>query len=266
MANEKEQVKRLTPIDIHDQEFKKRGRHGYDRFEVDSFLDKIVDDYGDTLDENNDLKNQIYSLQQQNKKLTAIANEYQGQKQQITAAQELIKKAQQEANEKMAAAEKEIAQHRQEAQHQAQIDLDYEKQQQDTIQYDYERLKEQVAEFRKHIQGQLQAEIVRLNDEDWQKELDKYFHTERFYTETGEPVAMVDPDDKDAEDEEVDNEGSDEVDSGEEIEEPDEDADGEGSQVMTGDSSQQATVARKRPEAKSAGATIVFPDDYNEHN
>ena len=34
---------KLTPMDIHNKEFKHRGRNGYDRYEVDSFLDDVVD-------------------------------------------------------------------------------------------------------------------------------------------------------------------------------------------------------------------------------
>ena len=32
-------------MDIHNEEFKKRGLSGYDRREVDSFLDEIIQDY-----------------------------------------------------------------------------------------------------------------------------------------------------------------------------------------------------------------------------
>ena len=46
----------LTPMDIHNKEFKPRGRNGYDRYEVDNFLDEVVDNYGDALDEVVDLK------------------------------------------------------------------------------------------------------------------------------------------------------------------------------------------------------------------
>ena len=69
----------LTPMDIHNKEFKRRGRNGYDRLEVDSFLDQIVDDYGDTLDQVVDLKNEVVSL---NKKLTDLqekVDDYQDQ-------------------------------------------------------------------------------------------------------------------------------------------------------------------------------------------
>lgn len=50
----------LTPMDIHDHQFKKSFR-GYNENEVDDFLDKIVDDFENLLHENERLKNQIYS-------------------------------------------------------------------------------------------------------------------------------------------------------------------------------------------------------------
>ena len=52
-------------MDIHNKEFKHHGRSGYDRYEVDSYLDQIVDSYGDALDEVVDLKNQNVTLTEQ---------------------------------------------------------------------------------------------------------------------------------------------------------------------------------------------------------
>ena len=45
----------LTPLDIHNHEFKKSFR-GYDEGEVDDFLDRIVSDYEKVLRENEKLK------------------------------------------------------------------------------------------------------------------------------------------------------------------------------------------------------------------
>ncbi|MDO4912151.1 MAG: DivIVA domain-containing protein [Lactobacillus sp.] len=60
-----EDKKKLTPMDIHDKEFKHRGAKGYDAYDVDLFLDRIIDDYADTLDENVDLRNRIVELESQ---------------------------------------------------------------------------------------------------------------------------------------------------------------------------------------------------------
>lgn len=66
----------LTPMDIHNKEFKSRGRNGYDRYDVDSFLDQIVDDYGDALDQVVDLKNEIVSLNEKMGHLQEQVDEY----------------------------------------------------------------------------------------------------------------------------------------------------------------------------------------------
>ncbi len=52
----------LTPMDIHDHQFKKSFR-GYNENEVDDFLDKVVADFERLLQENERLKNQLYSTE-----------------------------------------------------------------------------------------------------------------------------------------------------------------------------------------------------------
>ena len=51
----------LTPMDIHNKEFSTKLR-GYDSKQVDGFLDRIVDAYGDALDQIVDLKNENVEL------------------------------------------------------------------------------------------------------------------------------------------------------------------------------------------------------------
>ena len=50
----------LTPMEIHDHQFKKAFR-GYNEYEVDDFLDKIVADFEKLLRENERLKNQVHA-------------------------------------------------------------------------------------------------------------------------------------------------------------------------------------------------------------
>ena len=48
----------LTPVDIHNQDFSRSFR-GYDRDEIDDFLDRVVTDYETLYRENNQLKREI---------------------------------------------------------------------------------------------------------------------------------------------------------------------------------------------------------------
>ena len=52
----------LTPMDIHDHQFKKAFR-GYSENEVDDFLDKVVADFERLLSENERIKNQLYATE-----------------------------------------------------------------------------------------------------------------------------------------------------------------------------------------------------------
>lgn len=53
----------LTPLDIHNKEFKKALR-GYDADEVDEFLDEIIKDYEQLYKDNLNLKDQIENFQE----------------------------------------------------------------------------------------------------------------------------------------------------------------------------------------------------------
>lgn len=60
----------LTPMDIHNKEFKRSFR-GYNEEEVDEFLDKIMEDYELLYKENSDLKDRINIM---NEKLQSYTN------------------------------------------------------------------------------------------------------------------------------------------------------------------------------------------------
>lgn len=51
----------LTPLDIHNKEFRKRFR-GYDEREVDEFLDQVVRDYDQLGKENAELREEVQAL------------------------------------------------------------------------------------------------------------------------------------------------------------------------------------------------------------
>ena len=91
-------------MDIHNKEFKSKGRNGYDRYEVDSFLDEIVDNYGDALDQIVDLKNEVVSLNSKIKDLQAQVDEYNDKKKSINKS---LISAQQNADEMKERAEAE---------------------------------------------------------------------------------------------------------------------------------------------------------------
>lgn len=235
MADEKKN--KLTPMDIHDKEFKRRGRNGYDRYEVDSFLDQIVDDYGDVLDQTVDLKNKVVSLNQEvdnlqeqknqlQNELSQYANKEQEVNDALISAQESANKIKSDAKEE---AEKLLA----DAKNQAATDTSYERQQTETLSSDYDRLKQEVGQFRNQVKSMLQKQIDNLDDDNWQQALDKYFDTARFYPEDGsEPIETVDESQNEA--------------------------------TSVDNSDNNAVESSHKPGDKSVNnnPTIVFPDDY----
>lgn len=271
MASKKRQI---TPMDIHNKEFTRRGRNGYDRYEVDSFLDDIVDSYGDTLDEMIDLKNQIVAQDEKIEKLQSQVDDYNKKKMEVN---DVLVSARQSANELKLAAEKEAAQIIEDAKKQAETDTNFQKQQQETISADYKRIKEEVAVFRKHIQDLLEKQINDLSDENWQHTLDEFYHTERFYPGDGsEPLSYAQSQEEEfaresALDDEIDDDEPDIIDNEDldglnSTQEPD-DLDSS-STILSGDSPSQETVDRSNPEINFSdnAPTIVFPDNYKDHN
>lgn len=195
MANERQKMGKLTPMDIHNQEFKHRGRKGYDRYEVDHFLDRIVDDYGDVLDQMVDLKNENAALQaesnklkEQNQTLQRQVNDLEKQK---TEVNQVMVAAQKSANQAKADAKRQADQILSKAKQEIAAEKSYANQQVDVLSKDYKRLKEQVGQFRSHMQELLKREVANLNDDEWQTALDKYFHTQRFYPGDGsQPITV----------------------------------------------------------------------------
>lgn len=252
-------------MDIHNKEFKHRGRNGYDRYEVDSFLDDVVDNYGDVLDQVVDLKNEVVSLNKKVEDMQAQVDEYSNMKKSLISAQKTVDQLKENA-------EAEAKRILDDAKKEAQTEVGYQKQQQEVISNDYKRLKKQIGEFRSHMQAMLQNEINNLNDETWQHALDEYFHTERFYPGNGaEPIGEEEIANETAiDDEDIDNDDVNDVNSSQEPDDLDEelsdDSDDEEETTpkpMTGDSPHHETINLKPEVPKSSsGPTIVFPDDY----
>ncbi len=251
-------------MDIHNKKFKHRGRNGYDRYEVDSFLDDVVDNYGDALDQVVDLKNEVVSLNKKVEDMQAQVDEYSNMKKSLISAQKTVDQLKENA-------EAEAKRILDDAKKEAQTEVGYQKQQQEVISNDYKRLKKQIGEFRSHMQAMLQNEINNLNDETWQHALDEYFHTERFYPGNGaEPIGEEEIANETAiDDEDIDNDDVNDVNSSQEPDDLDEelsdDSDDEETtpKPMTGDSPHHETINLKPEVPKSSsGPTIVFPDDY----
>ena len=96
----------LTPMEIHNHEFKK-GFRGYNENEVDDFLDQIVNDYEKILRDNDKLRNQLSINEKEVSNYKNLEKNLQGT---ISIAQktaeEIIATAQKTADEIIAAAKK----------------------------------------------------------------------------------------------------------------------------------------------------------------
>ncbi len=84
---------RLTPLDIHQKEFR-RGIRGYNEEEVDSFLDEVATEFERLFQENIDLKEQVERLQ---KKLAQYENFEQTLQDTMLAAQKSAEEIQNNA-------------------------------------------------------------------------------------------------------------------------------------------------------------------------
>ena len=238
-------------MDIHNKKFKHRGRNGYDRYEVDSFLDDVVDNYGDALDQVVDLKNEVVSLNKKVEDMQAQVDEYSNMKKSLISAQKTVDQLKENA-------EAEAKRILDDAKKEAQTEVGYQKQQQEVISNDYKRLKKQIGEFRSHMQAMLQ---------------DEYFHTERFYPGNGaEPIGEEEEiaNETAIDDEDIDNDDVNDVNSSQEPDDLDEELSDDSDddeettpKPMTGDSPHHETINLKPEVPKSSsGPTIVFPDDY----
>ncbi|QNQ80602.1 DivIVA domain-containing protein [Lactobacillus sp. PV034] len=271
----------LTPMDIHNKEFNTKMR-GYDETEVDSFLDRIVDAYGDALDKNIDITNENRQLKRQISDLKQQLAEYDRIKDSLNksliSAQANAEKIKQDAHEE---ARKILDEAKTNAADKTK-DLQA---QYDTLNNDYELLKGKVANFRDETQKLLKDQLKELDDENWQYYLDQYYGRTRLYpADGGQPVLPDEtPTDETNQNESngstesnvanqevnadainisvqspVDNPTSNEVNSEQGLDEHQ-------PQILSGDSpSHEENVTQPAPK-RDQGPTIVFPDDYKNH-
>lgn len=252
----------LTPMDIHNKQFSTKLR-GYDSKQVDSFLDQIVDAYGDALDQIVDLKNENVELKKKVDKfekvkesinqslISAQENAEEIKKRTNKEAKEVIQKANQDAEDIVKKAQDDGNKKKAELQSQY-----------DTLNHDYDLLKAKVGDFREAIQGMLKDQIKELSDSDWQYYLDKYYGRSRLYPADGSqpledaPIPDGPVDDNVAStNTEVDNNAVNEVNSVQEKED---------SAEVSNSSVEETMHATEENTEHRDGPVIIFPDDVKD--
>lgn len=144
----------ITPLDIHNKEFK-RSLRGYDIDEVDEFLDEIIRDYEKLYKENLDLKDEADKYQSDINKYKELEDTLHNT---LVLAQqtadELKKNAQKEADLIIQKAQKE-AENVASGTNQKVVDLKLE----------YRQLKSAVQQFRAQYKAFLQAQLEMITDD-----------------------------------------------------------------------------------------------------
>ena len=143
----------LTPLDIHNKEFKRSFR-GYNEEEVDDFLDKVIKDYETLYRENIDLKESIERL---NSKL----EHYQHMENTLHSTLVI---AQETAEEVKLNAKKETELLIKEAEIRAQRHVDEALSKVRKLTGEYEELQKQAQVFRTRLRTLLQAQMEMLNN------------------------------------------------------------------------------------------------------
>lgn len=154
----------LTPMDIHNKQFKTKV-NGYEKAEVDSFLDEIVNCYSDALDN-------LVDLKKENVLLTKKLNNSE------LRIQQTAKKISEEAAAPISSENTDL------------------KKQYETLNNDYELLKGKVNDFMQDTKKRLQGQLDELNDNDWQYYLDKYYGRSRLYPADGSQPVLINSENK----------------------------------------------------------------------
>lgn len=149
----------LTPMEIHDHQFKKAFR-GYNEYEVDDFLDKIVADFEKLLRENERLKNQVHANDSEldhYRKLEKTMNDTLLVAQRT--ADEVIGSARRNADEMKEQTARECQQIRDQAQFEAKQQLDAANAQRDAILADYSKLVSEKHSFLMKLRTTIESEL-----------------------------------------------------------------------------------------------------------
>lgn len=154
----------LTPIDIHNKEFKRSFR-GYDEDEIDDFLDQVVNDYEHLFRENEKLKEELQQAKKRVEQYTTLEDSI---KDSLTLAQktatEYTTHAKQEADTMRENAAKECQNLRRAAEVQAQKKIAESKENVRAIVAEYERLVQEKNQFLRRMQTMLEGELADVKD------------------------------------------------------------------------------------------------------
>lgn len=153
----------LTPMDIHDHQFKKSFR-GYSENEVDDFLDRVVADFEKLLRENDRLKNQINSDAKELDKYRSLEKTMNDT---LMVAQrtadEVISNARKTVDDMKEQAARECQQIREQAQYEAKQTIDNANLQRDAILAEYAKLVSEKQSFMLKFRTTLEAELALTN-------------------------------------------------------------------------------------------------------
>ena len=154
----------LTPMDIHNKDFKRSFR-GYDEDEIDDFLDQVVNDYEKLFRENDRLKedlerskkdNEQYQQLEKNLKDTLLVAQ--------KTAEEVTTNARKNAEEMRENTAKECQNMRREAEMHAKSQLDEAADRVRAIVAEYDRLVREKNQFLRKIKVSMESELAVINE------------------------------------------------------------------------------------------------------
>lgn len=154
----------LTPMDIHNKDFKRSFR-GYNEDEIDDFLDQIVNDYEKLFRENDRLKEKLERIQKDNEQYQKLENNLKdtllvAQK----TAEEVTMNARNNVEEMRTNAAKECQNMRREAEIRAKQQLDEAADKVRVIVAEYDRLVREKNQFLRKIKLALESELSVIHD------------------------------------------------------------------------------------------------------
>ena len=158
----------LTPLDIHNKEFG-RGFRGYDEDEVNEFLEQLVKDYENILDENRQLKEKLKQSQEQISHFNAIEE----------TLQKSILIAQEAAEDVRRNSMKESKLIVKEAEKNADRIINEALSRARKISVEVEDLKKQSKVFRNRFKMLIEAQLDLIKADDWDRLLEYEMDTER---------------------------------------------------------------------------------------